>query len=256
MLSIRKSRGLALSLLVAWGSARSEESWLEAEVRAQEARWAAQQDKTPPLRPAVSALPTAQVSKSVKSGERDRSVYFPALAALRGARGAIKNPDKPNPGPAFTSAASRERLNAVSHLILASADRHQVDPLLVRAVILTESSGRQTARSPKGAIGLMQLMPRTASRFGVTNPFDPDQNIAGGTRYLRWLLNRYGGNVALALAGYNAGEGAVDRYGGIPPYRETREYVWRVRITHAALGRVLAQKLAGSESSDGKRTPR
>jgi soluble lytic murein transglycosylase-like protein len=80
----------------------------------------------------------------------------------------------------------------------------------------------------------MQLMPATARRFGVANAYDPDQNVGGGARYLRWLLDRYGGNVALALAGYNAGEGAVQKYGNqVPPYRETQQYVRRV-VSHLA----------------------
>ena len=132
----------------------------------------------------------------------------------------------------------------VAQTILTSARQYRIDPLLVRAVILTESAGRPRARSPKGARGLMQLMPATAARFGVVNANDPDQNIAGGTRYLRWLLDRYGGNVSLALAGYNAGEGAVDRHGGIPPYRETQNYVKTVRSTHQWLSRRVADKLA------------
>jgi soluble lytic murein transglycosylase-like protein len=93
-------------------------------------------------------------------------------------------------------------------------------------------------------MGLMQLMPATARRFGVADPDDPAQHVAGGTRYLRWLLDRYGGDVALALAGYNAGEGAVDRHGGIPPYRETQNYVRTVRSTHQWLRRRVADQLA------------
>ena len=92
-----------------------------------------------------------------------------------------------------------------------------------------ESSFKQRAISPKGARGLMQLMPGTAARFGVTNIFDPKQNIEGGARYMKFLLNRFDGNLSLALAGYNAGEGAVDKYGWrIPPYAETKEYVRRI----------------------------
>ena len=93
-------------------------------------------------------------------------------------------------------------------------------------------------------MGLMQLLPATARRFGVADPFDPAQNVAGGTRYLRWLLDRFGGNVTLALAGYNAGEGAVERHGGVPPYRETRSYVRKVQFTHQVLSRRVADKLA------------
>jgi soluble lytic murein transglycosylase-like protein len=98
----------------------------------------------------------------------------------------------------------------------------------VIAVVRHESGFDPEARSPAGARGLMQLMPATARRFGVDDPDDPAQNLRGGTRYLRWLLDRYQGDVRLALAGYHAGEGAVARHGGVPPYRETREYVRRV----------------------------
>lgn len=103
-----------------------------------------------------------------------------------------------------------------------------VDEALIRSVIHAESAYQRDARSRVGAEGLMQLMPATARRFGVTNSFDPAQNILGGATYLKWLLTRYGGDMYLAVAAYNAGEGAVDRHGGIPPYTETKNYVSRV----------------------------
>ena len=105
---------------------------------------------------------------------------------------------------------------------------HGVEEALVRTIIHVESAYRPAARSHAGAQGLMQLMPATARRFGVSNSYDPEQNIEGGTRYLAWLLERYDGNVTLAAAAYNAGEGAVDKYGGVPPYSETRNYVLKV----------------------------
>jgi soluble lytic murein transglycosylase-like protein len=117
----------------------------------------------------------------------------------------------------------------VDGFIIESGVRNGVDPVLLYAQMHQESSFKRGAISPKGARGLMQLMPGTAARFGVTNIFDPKQNIEGGARYMRFLLDHFDGDVALALAGYNAGEGAVLKYGRrIPPYRETQDYVRRI----------------------------
>jgi hypothetical protein len=110
-----------------------------------------------------------------------------------------------------------------------------VDPLLIYAQMSQESAFKAKATSSKGASGFMQLMPDTARRFGVTNIYSPKQNIKAGIKYMRWLLDKFGGDTRLALAGYNAGEGAVIKYGNkIPPYRETQEYVARI-MTHYEL---------------------
>ncbi|WP_033137721.1 lytic transglycosylase domain-containing protein [Aeromonas finlandensis] len=109
-----------------------------------------------------------------------------------------------------------------------AAKRHQVDVRLVLAIAIAESNLESGAVSPKNAQGVMQLIPETQQRFGVTRPFDPAQNIKGGVSYLKWLDRRFDGNWVLISAAYNAGEKAVERYGGIPPYDETREYVKRV----------------------------
>jgi soluble lytic murein transglycosylase-like protein len=105
---------------------------------------------------------------------------------------------------------------------------HRLDPKLIHSIIKVESNYNPLAVSPKGALGLMQLVPGTARRFGVGNIFNPLQNIEGGAKYLRYLLDLHDENYALALASYNAGEGAVAQYGGIPPYRETQNYVYLV----------------------------
>ena len=124
------------------------------------------------------------------------------------------------------------RLNTTAYAdeIRNAARQHGVDEAIVRAIIHAESAFNPNALSRVGAQGLMQLMPATARRFGVGNAFEPVQNIGGGVKYLAWLLKRFNGNLTLAAAGYNAGEGAVDKYKGVPPYRETRHYVERVGI--------------------------
>ncbi|MCE5270083.1 transglycosylase SLT domain-containing protein [bacterium] len=132
--------------------------------------------------------------------------------------------------PAGTKAksTSSEKLGGLSTLIQQAAERNGLDPALVSAVILQESGGDPGAVSPAGAQGLMQLMPSTADSLGVSDPLDPRQNLEAGARYLRQMLERFGGDEKLALAAYNAGPGAVERYSGVPPYRETRNYVKNV----------------------------
>jgi hypothetical protein len=133
----------------------------------------------------------------------------------------------------------------VDRFIVESGARHGVDPVLLYSIMHRESSFKRFALSPKGARGLMQLMPGTAVRFGVTNIFDPRQNIEGAARYVRFLLDKFDGDVRLTLAGYNAGEGAVMKYGyRIPPYRETQEYVRRITERYALMRDPATARLA------------
>ena len=113
-------------------------------------------------------------------------------------------------------------------IIYRAGGRHGIDPRFIHAVIWQESKYKSKALSHAGAQGLMQLMPATARRFGCTDPHDMASNVEAGTKYLRWLLKRFNGDVALTLAGYNAGEGAVDKYHGVPPYSETQNYVRKI----------------------------
>jgi hypothetical protein len=133
----------------------------------------------------------------------------------------------------------------VDGFVVDSGRRNAVDPLLLYSIMHQESTFKKRAISPKGARGLMQLMPGTALRFGVTNIFDPRQNIEGGARYMRFLLDQFNGDVSLALAGYNAGEGAVMKYGyNVPPYAETREYVRRITRRYSLIRDPLAAQAA------------
>jgi soluble lytic murein transglycosylase-like protein len=116
----------------------------------------------------------------------------------------------------------------IDELIYRAGQQHGVDPRLLHAVILQESRYKTDAVSYAGAEGLMQLMPATAKRFKCEDRRDPAQNIEAGAKYLRWLIKRFDGNVSLALAGYNAGEGAVDKYEGVPPYEQTKTYVKKI----------------------------
>jgi soluble lytic murein transglycosylase-like protein len=138
----------------------------------------------------------------------------------------------PTPAPAVSSPSQTISTAApnvqLDKIVNDAAARHQVDPALVKAVINTESGWNTDALSRKGAMGLMQLIPGPAQRFGVGDPYDPAQNIEGGTTYLKTLLDRYNGDLSKSLAAYNAGEGAVDKSNGVPWYPETRRYVQKV----------------------------
>jgi len=155
---------------------------------------------------------------------RDEMVVclFIVLALLAPAAAVAVSPSE---GPAASLAAQRSDLKDLVHRISAEQG---VDPRLVHALVTVESGYQPRAISPKGALGLTQLMPATAKRLHVANPFDPEQNVRAGVRELSRLIDRYAGDLPRALAAYNAGEGAVDRYRGVPPFRETRSYVQRI----------------------------
>jgi len=185
----------------------------------------------------------------------DRNINAPTDVYMVEGAPAIRT-TRPMPAPRIV-----ERFN---DLVLEHASKQALRPELVRAVIQVESGFNPLARSPKGAMGLMQLMPQTAVSLGVRDPFDPAENIRGGTAYLRQLLDRYDGDETLALAAYNAGSGAVDRHGRqIPPFRETRDYVRKVgTVAGNADGGVSARSAAKLviyktiEILDGRAVPR
>ena len=162
------------------------------------------------------------------------------------------NDDSPHPRKALAGKSAGSNLNGkaselhaansaptnafgedvLHQLVQETAHKHNVDPALVSAVISTESNWNTSAISRKGAQGLMQLVPETAQHFGVYNPFDPTQNVEAGVKYLSTLLERYNGDLPKALAAYNAGPRVVDRWGGVPDFRETREYVRKVTSSY------------------------
>lgn len=166
-------------------------------------------------------------------------------------RSAVKRPrsvPQPLPLPQELSSDPAAAIpDEIPPLVVETARRHGVDPLLVHSVISVESNYDHYAVSPKGAEGLMQLIPATARRFGVGNSFDPMQNLSGGVRYLKYLLDLYGNDRVLALAAYNAGEGAVSNHKNkVPPYPETRNYVYRVGQKLGETKRAAAAKAARS----------
>ncbi len=151
--------------------------------------------------------------------------------------------DVPNPKLVlqnYTPSATRATSTRVDALVQEAANAHGLDPALLKSVVQQESAGNSLAKSPKGAMGLTQLMPATAKEMGVENPWDARQNLMGGARYLKKMLDHYNGDEAKALAAYNAGPGNVDKYGGIPPFTETRQYVKSV----------LARKARNTEVED------
>jgi soluble lytic murein transglycosylase-like protein len=178
--------------------------------------------------PPVTRHSTKSVKKAFAVSAEKATVDSPVGSSSSGTGGA-----------ADTAAATKSTLApvamepaALNQMVQQSAEKNHVDPALVRAVISTESNWNSSAVSSKGALGLMQLIPGTAQLLGVGNAFDPVQNVEGGTRYLAMLLQRYNGDVVKAVAAYNAGPGAVDRFGGVPDYRETRNYVQKVTSSY------------------------
>jgi len=177
--------------------------------------WASAQQPllSPPERAPVPLSDTDQL----QAEQRAKSTPAAETSTSRPALGVV-------PGWLDSSLSSGDP--TIDAMVRQAAARHGVDPRLIFLVMQAESGFRLRALSPKGATGLMQLMPETAVRLGVTNIFDPRENVLGGVKYLRWLLDRFGGDVRLALAGYNAGEGAVQSYGNqVPPFSETQNYV-------------------------------
>ncbi|MGC9158858.1 MAG: lytic transglycosylase domain-containing protein [Terracidiphilus sp.] len=188
------------------------------------------------------------------SAGEDNYIEFPAdeIAGIE----TVAHPPAPPPEPAHavSAPAGADRKLSAADLgeMLGRAGRaHDLDVDLLASLVDAESGGNSRAISPAGARGLMQLMPATARRMGVENSYQPEENVQGGSAYLDALLNRYHNNLALALAAYNAGPGAVERYGGIPPYRETRIYV--ARVIHEFNRRVIEREARAKQAAGAHR---
>jgi soluble lytic murein transglycosylase-like protein len=174
-------------------------------------------------------------SAAASAASPDR--FSAALATMAGRRAA---------GKGLIGATALDKIAETYRTEISAAARtHRVSEALILAVITVESRGSAKAISPKGAQGLMQLIPATAKRFGVSDPFDAGQNIDGGAAYLSWLLKTFRGDPLLALAGYNAGEGAVQKHDGVPPYAETRDYIVLVMDALTAAQKLCATPIAG-----------
>ncbi len=194
-----------------------------------EQRWKSVRHATPKAMRSARAI-AGEVSSYIES--------HPALdSGATKVKGKLAGQD-----PNYSRAAGNRSVSAaeIDRYINEAAARHHVDPNLVRALVKVESNFNPGAVSPKGAMGLMQLMPATARKYDVRNPFDAAQNVEAGVRHLKGLLENFGGDVSLSLAAYNAGQGAVERSGGIPPYTETRNYVKRITSLMGSSGSEVA----------------
>lgn len=185
----------------------------------------------------------AWLKAAAKAGHGTAPKLLARLAGIT-AEGAPRCPGTQPPMPASGGRLPLSPPAAYREIVEQVATEYELDPNLVLAVMAVESAYRPDVISPANAQGLMQLIPETAARFGVSDPFDPAQNIRGGARYLRWLLSLFEGDVTRTLAAYNAGENAVLRHGGIPPYEETQTYVVKVRRYYEAEFHPFAPGLA------------
>ncbi len=191
-------------------------------------------------------VPLAATALAENTASGQRVARMASVVHVDSRTGRLVRAIAPPPDHKKGPGARADAAEAIGQYVRDTAERYQVDPLLVRSVIEVESNYDPFAVSPKGAQGLMQLMPQTALRFGVKNSFNPWENIDGGVRYLKYLLALFGDQDTpekLALAAYNAGEGAVMKHGGVPPYRETAQYVSKVarKWGEARAGAVTAQ---------------
>jgi len=176
--------------------------------------------------------PSPKVLRRAETAVAEVQQRVESRPAAVASAGQTRPPEIANPN--YTRLAEGRAITSkeIDRIIEDSAAKHRVDPNLVRALVRVESNFNPSAVSRKGAMGLMQLMPATARQLNVSNPFSPQQNVDAGVQLLRRLLDNYGGNVPLALAAYNAGEGAVSRYRGVPRYAETQDYVRRISLLY------------------------
>ncbi len=191
----------------------------------------------------------AQLAPAARQNKRLKLTALTMPSAATSARPATASPSSAAPSLPMAAGTALEGFSTgdsnADRFIVDSSNRYGVDPLLIYSIMHRESSFKRFATSNKGARGLMQLIPATAARLGVRDIYDPQQNIEGGVKYVRFLLDMFDGDVRLALAGYNAGEGAVLKYGrSVPPYRETQEYVRRISERYALLRDPSTARLA------------
>ena len=199
-------------------------------IRVEESRTRKASTRAPKTKPSVMSIDTKNAAQTWSApADNQRSLLGPNPSAYDSLASVSVTQNSALRG--YTTGNAQ-----VDEYLINSGTNNGVDPLLLYSIMHQESSFKSHAISPKGARGLMQLMPFTAMRYGVTNIFDPRQNIEGGARYVKFLLDRFDGDINLVLAGYNAGEGAVEKYGwSVPPYSETQEYVRRISRRYSLL---------------------
>ncbi len=202
----------------------------------------------------LSAGNSSYIDVKTDQIERFEKDMAPPVAAIPSSPAATSLPVAPQGIATATSVAAPAKPQNLNDVINTISDRHHLDPDLISSVIHAESGFNPRAVSPKGARGLMQLMPQTASKLGVSNSFDPGANVEGGTRYLSELLQRYNFDLIKALAAYNAGPGRVEQYRGVPPYYETRAYV--AKIVRDFNRKKLAERKAAAATAKLKKVTR